>query len=95
MNAPWVKDPQSILDWAVNWDDGYLQSGETISASTWSIDPFVSGDLDISQSSFTDEIATVWLTGGVKGHRYRVRNKVVTSESRTDYRTITIFVRPE
>jgi len=95
MVAPFVKDPDSVIDFSVNWDDGYLQSGETITTSTWTVEPFVSTDLDIQSSSNTSEVATAWITGGTRGNRYRLTNRIVTADGRTDERSITIFVRPE
>lgn len=96
-----LKDPDAIVDYSFDWNDGYLDTTtsppETISTSTWSIDPApsspaLSTELSESSSSKTTTTATIFLTGGTAGKVYRVTNKVVTSGGRTDERTMTIRV---
>ena len=83
-----TKDPGAILDYTVDWTD-WLASGETISTSTWTLP---SG---ITEQSSTNTTAstTVWLSGGTDGDTYEVVNHIVTSQSRTDERTIYIIVK--
>jgi len=83
-----TKDPQAVLDYAVDWSD-WLASGETISTSTWAVPSGVTKDSDSS----TTTKATIWLSGGTAGEDYDLVNHVITSSSREDDRTITVAVR--
>ena len=82
-------------------DSGVLQSA-TITTSTWTVDTGITKDSDaktgvtvqgITYSANT--VATIWLSSGTDGTNYACVNKVVTSDSRTIYHTITIKVRSQ
>lgn len=81
----WEKDPDAVLDWTFDWQH-WLQLGETIATSTFIVSPGITVD----SSSSTATNSTVWLSGGSPGQPYRVTNRVVTSQGRTDDRSITI-----
>ena len=88
--ANFIKDPQSKLDYSVDWSD-WLASGEEIATSTWqSLDGLV-----IETSGFTGTFAVVWVSGGTAGTTYRLTNTMTTNNSpaRIDQRTITIKVQ--
>lgn len=82
-----VKDPEAVLDYVVDWSD-WLEA-DTISASQWTVPTGIT----IVTSSFTDTAATVWLSGGTVGERYDVTNGISTDGGRDDDRTITIQVK--
>lgn len=82
-----LKDPDAKLDYGFDWSD-WLSTGETISTSTWTVPTGMTQD----SSSNTTTIATVWLSGGTVGITYRLINKIVTSQSRTEERSIDIVV---
>lgn len=81
-----TKDPDAVLDYQFNWED-WLEDGETISTSTFLVD-----GLTIDSQGHNTTRSTVWLSGGGAGNVYRVTNRVVTSDSRTDDRSISIRV---
>ena len=81
------KDPHARLDYSIDWSQ-WLSAGEAISCSVWTIE---SGINSFDQTA-TTSIATVWLDGGTAGITYQVANKIVTTGSRTDERTIKIKV---
>lgn len=81
------KDPNAILDYAVDWSQ-WLTSGETISVSTFT----VGSGLTKEAESNTTTKATVWLSGGTAGKVYRVVNRITTNQARTDDRTLLIKV---
>lgn len=90
-----VKDPDEVLDFAIDWSDAL--DGDTISSSTWSVD--ADNDdavLDISVSghpaSFTDTTATLWCESGTAGVRYKLYNTVVTAGGRTLQESVYIKV---
>lgn len=88
--ANFIKDPDSALDFSVDWSD-WLTDGETIAASSWeSLD-----DLTIDVSTFTSSLATAWLSGGTVNTVCRLVNTITTNASpaRIDQRTITISIR--
>lgn len=84
----YLKDPSAVLDYKWDWST-WLASGETISTSTVTVPAGITKD---SQSN-TTTTATVWLSGGTLGETYPIVNRVVTSQGRTDERTIQINVR--
>lgn len=84
-----VKDPGAVLDYAVNWAGGYLQSGETLLSSSWTIFP---GDMAQVAASNTATAAIITVSGGVVGRLYELSNRVTTSQGRTDERSIIVRV---
>lgn len=81
------KDPDSILDYTIDWEDWL--DGDTISASTWEVD---SSGIAVDSDTHTATLATVWLSGGTIGAAYDVTNEIVTATGRTEHRTITIAI---
>jgi hypothetical protein len=79
-------------------DKGELQ-GATISTSDWTMTG-ITEDSDNKQAITiagvdygANTVATVWLSGGTDGTDYDLLNKIVTSDSRTLEKTITVRVR--
>ena len=87
----YVKDPAAVVDYTVDWGAGYL-SAETVSVSSFSIEPVESGGLAVEASSSDGQTASVTLSGGIAGHLYRVTNQISTSGGRTDERSLTIRI---
>lgn len=91
MTDVFVKDPAAIIDFTVDWNDGYLANGETISASSWpTIDPAAGVVVDLASATTTT--ATAKISGGVAGTVVRLVNRIVTSLGRTDERTVTVLI---
>lgn len=100
------KDPNATLDYSRDWNrnaagaadgTGWLGAGETITASTWVIESKPDDPNPLSQAtpapSQVAGKATIWLSGGTAGKRYKVTNRIVTSQGRTDERTTTVDVK--
>ena len=93
------KDPDSVLDYVFDWkalangrgDRDWLESGETISTRTVTVDSGITKDSD--SITDTNTSVTVWLSGGTAGQNYKVVCRIVTTASRTDERTMIIQVR--
>lgn len=83
----YLKDPDAVLDFGFKWSD-WLATGETISTSTWTVETGITED----STAKTDVKTSIWLSGGTAGTTYEVTNKIVTSQSRTDERTLSIRV---
>ncbi|HVM37952.1 MAG TPA: hypothetical protein VM265_06160 [Sphingomicrobium sp.] len=82
-----LKDPQAVLDYAVDWGAEYL-GGDVLASSDWSVIPEEPGGVTIAGSSFDSAIATVKAAGGVAGRLYRLCNHVVLASGRIDSRSI-------
>jgi hypothetical protein len=86
----YLKDPQSRLDYAIDWASHLC--GRTIAASSWLIAPDEAGGIAVEEASFAPGGAAARLTGGAIGHSYRVSNRVTFSDGTTDVRSITLRV---
>jgi hypothetical protein len=99
MPSAFLKDPDAVLDYKFDWaastngsgDSDWLASGETISSHTITKDSGIT--VDSSAETDTNTSVTVWLSGGTAGVDYEVACKIVTSDNRTDERTIEIRVQ--
>lgn len=85
--AIFPKDPDAVLDFALDWTK-WLE-GDTLVSGTWTID----AGPTITTQNATNGIVTMWLSGGTEGTTYVARCRVVTTNGRTDDRTIHIQVR--
>jgi hypothetical protein len=90
--STYVKDPDAVLDYGFDWSD-WLRTNETITASTWSIDPSDSPGLAKDSDSFDNTATTAWLSGGEADEEYEVTNHITTSDGREDDRSHKIKVR--
>ena len=81
-----IKDPDSVLDYQINWAT-WLGS-DTISTSTWTVPTGITKVTD----SNTTTTATIWLSGGTAGTEYDLTDRIVTAGGRTADRTITVKV---
>lgn len=88
MPQTFIKDPESVLDFQCDWSD-WMAAGDSISTSSWAAEAGITVDSD----SNTAATATVWLSGGTAGNSYNATNTIVTSQGRTDERTIVVKVR--
>jgi len=97
--STFIKDPDAVLDYKFDWaaftnstgTSDWLASGETIASHTIDADTGIT--VDSSSATDTNTSVTVWLSAGTAGTTYNVRCEIVTSDSRTDERTIKIAVR--
>ena len=90
MMSFYLKDPEARVDYAIDWTD-YLD-GQTIAASTWSVEPVEQGGIAVDEASFEPLRTAARLSGGVTGHCYSVSNLVTLSDSSADARSITLRV---
>jgi len=96
------KDPQAILDYVIDWQDWdiddpngpYLESGETVASSSWTIVGIDEASPTLVQDAEThnDTLTEITVSGGTAGEKYEVKNTITTSEGRTDERTFLIMV---
>ena len=88
--AFYLKDPQSRVDYAIDWG-GYLD-GQGIAASAWAVAPAEDGGIAVDAASFDLQRAAATLTGGKAGHVYSVTNRVTLTDGRIDERSILLRV---
>lgn len=79
------KDPEAVLDYSFDWTP-WLAAGETITSKTVTVPT----GLTLDASNEAAGVVTAWISGGTAGTAYRVECLIVTSEGRTDERSITI-----
>ena len=99
MPSIFLKDPDATLDYKFDWkaltngsgDSDWLDTGETISSKTVTVDDGITKESDALADTNTSVV--VWLSGGTAGVDYEVACKIVTSDNRTDERTMKIQVR--
>ena len=84
-----AKDPQAVLDYAIDWTKWLDEVGDSIETSTWIVP---TGLTKVTETN-TSKLATVWLSGGTVGENYTVTNRITTVGGRADDRSITIRVR--
>lgn len=91
--VPWIaKDPDSILDYTIDWSAWLADSGaDTIASSTW----VVAAGLTNNNATRTSTTATVWLSGGTAGTTYRVTNRITTAGGRTADRSFDVVVQSQ
>lgn len=86
-NAVYFKDPNSTLDYAIDWSR-WLGT-DTIATVAWTLQ---SGITQASASNDTTT-ATIWLSGGTAGEDYLVTARITTSAGRQLDTSMLIKVR--
>jgi hypothetical protein len=87
-----LKDPEAVLDYAIDWGAEYLADGELLAGSDWSVDPDEAGGVSVAGSGFDATTSTVKAAGGIAGRLYRLVNMITTATGRIDERSIVIRV---
>jgi hypothetical protein len=89
MPSSFTKDPDSTLDFRVDWSELLDSVSDYIVSAATSADPGIT----VYLQTYTSGAHTIWLQGGTVGNRYRVRSKIWTAGTRVDERTFTVLVR--
>ncbi|MCF8473081.1 MAG: hypothetical protein K9G26_00175 [Emcibacter sp.] len=94
MSEQFIKDPNAVIDYVIDWATNYLLDTEQVMTSDWFIFPEGSvNDLAVDHiPPLVSNVATVFVSGGIAGHIYQLTNRIVTNQSRTDERTISIRI---
>ena len=88
MTTEYIHDPESVLDYNVDWNT-WLQAGETISSSSVTVPSGITKNSDNNALG----IQTAWMTGGTRGTRYALVFHITTSAGRQEDRTLTLSVQ--
>lgn len=86
-----VKDPDSRIDYRVDWGAAYL-GANLIAASVWEIEPAHADGLAVQASSHDGLAAQVTLTGGRVGGLYALTNRVTLTNGEIDERSVSVRV---
>lgn len=90
MAVKFVKDPDAVLDYSLNWSEWVPAGDEIVNASaTASPSGLTVDSCDVDEG----DITTVWLSGGEAGTTYTVVVHVTTDAGREDDRSIQIVVK--
>jgi hypothetical protein len=82
------KDPQATLDYPFDWSRWLAIVGDSIASVVWTLDAGIAKTAE----SFTSQTATVWISGGTVGLKYKVVCRITTTAGRIDERTIVLKV---
>jgi hypothetical protein len=94
-----TKPVAAVLDYEFDWQAAastdnpkgpWLETGETITAATVTVDT----GLSVDSSPHTTTTVTVWLSGGTEGHTYDVTCHITTNQGRQDEDTIRVTIGP-
>jgi hypothetical protein len=84
------KGYDEALDYHVDWSAWLAgadpEADDTIATSTWTVDPGLTAGFD----SYSQTTTFLWLSGGVAGSTYNVRNVVTTANGRTGERVFKV-----
>lgn len=83
-----AKDPDEVIDYAVDWFDRL--AGDTISSAAFSI---VTGTISIVSSEYDERFSVLRLSGGAAGERAKVLCEIVTTDGQTMQETAVLAVR--
>ena len=86
-----IKAAGAELDFPINWS---LSASETISTSTWSVEPSESGGVAVKAGSpaIAGAVTSCMLTGGIFRRVYVVTNIITTNQGRTLPQTVTLRI---
>jgi hypothetical protein len=87
-----LKDPEAVLDYAIDWGAQYLGEGELLASSEWSVLPDEAGGVAVAGSDFDASVSSVKAVGGTAGRIYRLVNRIATDAGRVDERSIVLRV---
>lgn len=90
------KDPDAVKDYSMNWATRLLV-GETIVESNWYCDDpaLIIGTAGQFVPIIDEALCTCWLSGGVVGTTYTVRNHIRTVRGMEDDLSATIRIRQQ
>lgn len=92
MSSNFVKDPDALIDYKVDWQQ-YLNGDDIVSAAVTAF-PQVSGGVRVAAFavSSNSKSVVIWLSAGVTAEEVNITNRVWTSAGRRDDRTFFVSV---
>lgn len=88
----WEKDPDNAKNIVIDWSAWLTKRGlVSIATSTW----IAPTGIAIASQSNTSTQASVFLSGGTRGRRYQVVNRITATGGHSQDQTIEVVIRPE
>ncbi len=87
----YLKDPGATIDYSFDWTAGYL-NGQTVTGSGWTTQPAETGGVSVVSTAASPTQTSALLGGGVAGRVYRITNRVIFSDGRSDERQVVLRV---
>lgn len=93
-------DPNELQAYSVDWSR-FLNTGDTISSVAWLVNGTVTAsygvadNLTIVQPTNTDTVATVRITGGNVGTKYKISCRITTTDGLIYERSIFLTIREQ
>ncbi|MFN3472900.1 MAG: hypothetical protein ACK4ZW_02530 [Blastomonas sp.] len=88
-----VKDPDSRIDYRVDWGAAFLGPNLVV-VSSWLVTPVQDGGLAVIADGHDGRSATATLEGGQAGGSYALTNRVTLSNGEIDERSVAVRVEP-
>lgn len=85
--AAFTKDPNSTIDFAIDWNQWLVN--DVVTASSWE----VPAAFTIQSEGVTENVTRAFLTGGVANLDYTITNRITTSGGRIEDRSVLVQVR--
>lgn len=85
-----IKDPEAEVDFTLDWSD-YLEGSDVIDTVTWT----VPSGITKGATANTDTTTTIWLSSGENWEDYIVVCEILTTDGRTDQRSLRVMVRQQ
>jgi hypothetical protein len=90
MSIPtFIKDPNDVLDFAIDWTAWLAATDDQIDTSSW----IVPSGITLDSEDTTTVLTTAWLSGGTEDETYRLVNRIVTNGGRTVDKSIDIRIQ--
>jgi hypothetical protein len=86
------KDPDEVLDYAIDWSPRLVQPNgmtDQIDTSTW----ILPSGITQTSASISGQLAVVWLSGGSLGDTYTITNRIVTVGGRTMDQSVRLRIK--
>lgn len=85
---PFVKDPDSIRSFGINWAE--FLDGQAFTATTWTLE---SGVVVIDSNTTSTTYTLVKLSGGTVGQKCALKNRVTRTDGERDDQTIWVRIK--
>lgn len=85
-----VKDPLARVPIDIDWEPWLTAESAVIDTSVWASSE---AELVLEDESVNGAVARVFISGGLSGKTYRLRNVITTDNDLEDARTIDVVVR--
>jgi hypothetical protein len=87
----YAKDPDATLDYSVDWT-AFMGVGESLNGASWTVTPIEAGGLTLGSELISGNERGIYVSGGIKGHQYRLSCQITTDQGRVSERSLTVRI---